>query len=289
MTLTAGTLALVLLAALCHATWNALVKTGSDKLVMQTLVIGTGGVICVFALPFLPLPAAESWPYLIGSVVIHVVYFLFLTYAYAHGDLSQVYPIARGTAPALVALFAWITVGESLTAWEIAGLVIVSAGIMSLSRLTPLLLRKAVPLDGEVKAIVYALLTALCIGTYSLFDGLGGRTSGNVASYIAWLYVLCALPLAAITFWRRRGRIAVSFAPHLVTGIGGGLVASLAYAIIIWALSVAPMAHVVALRETSVIIAAYLGTRLLREPFGPQRVAAATVVACGAALLNFGG
>ena len=177
MTLSLYTAVLILFAALGHAIWNTLVKSGADKLVMQTVVIASGGVICVLLTPFVAIPAAASWPYLIASVVVHLFYFLSLTYAYEHGDLSQVYPIARGAAPALVALFAWIVVGEALSAIELTGLVIVCIGIISLSRLPLLFTARVTPRPGELRAITFSLLTALCIGTYSLLDGMGGRLS----------------------------------------------------------------------------------------------------------------
>ena len=289
MTLAPGVLSLVLLAALFHASWNALVKSGGDKLVMQTFVICTPGAVSLLFLPFVPLPDPASWPYLAASVGIHLIYFGFLVYAYRHGDLSQVYPIARGAAPALVAVMAWLLAGETLSAQEILGLAIVSLGIISLSRLARLLFGQDRPRDGEVKAIVFALLSATTIGSYSLADGIGVRQAGSEISYILWLLFLEAPLLLAYTLWRRRGRIAESFRPYWVRGIGGGLVAGLAYGIVIWAMSAAPLAHVVALRETSVIIAAYIGTRMMGEPFGKTRMAAAVLVAGGAILLNVAG
>ena len=279
---------LVLLAAVLHASWNALVKAGGDKLVMQTLVISVNGFLAMPLLFFLPLPAPESWPYLAVSAVIHFLYYAGVIGGYRHGDLSQVYPIARGSAPALVALGAWVLAGETLSPLELLGVFTVSLGIISLTGL-PAVLRRGESLGGEARVIVIALLTGLCIASYTLADGLGVRHAGNALSYILWLYALEAVPLTAFTLWRRRGRIVESFRPHLVTGSIGSLLAGLAYGIVIWAMSVGPMAHVVALRETSVLVAAVIGSRLLSEPFGRRRIAAAAVIAAGAVLLEAGG
>ncbi len=282
MTLDIGVFCLVLLAAVLHATWNALVKAGGDRLVTIALVMITAGVPALLALPFLPFPAAAAWPYLIASVAIHLVYFLALVYAYEHGDLSQVYPIARGTAPMLVALGAWLLAGEALSPYEVTGVLVVSAGIISLAW------RRGVRPPQEAKAIGFALLTALTIGTYSVSDGLGVRAAGNAFSYIAWLFFISGIPIFLIALWRRRGRVRAVFGPALRPGIGGGIVAGTAYGFVIWAMSVAPMAHIVALRETSVLIAAAIGTLVLKEPFGRHRIAAAAVIASGAVLLNAG-
>jgi len=283
MTLDIGVVALVLLAAVLHATWNAFVKAGADRLAVLTLAMAVPAPLCALALPFVPVPEVASWPYLCASVVIHTSYYACLLFAYRHGDLSQVYPIARGTAPVLVAFGAWAMAGEVLNLRELAGVLIVSAGIMSLAWR-----RGGLAKDGELAAIGFALLTSLNIGLYSVTDGLGVRNAGTAIGYILWMFALEGLPLLAFTLWVRRGRIRASFAPSLKVGIGGALISSLAYAIVIWAMSVAPMAHVVALRETSVIMAAVIGALILKEPFGGRRIAAAAVVAAGAVLLQVG-
>ncbi len=284
MVLSPGVIALVLLAALCHASWNALVKSGADRLVMMNYTIGVSSVLSLFLAPFVPLPNAAAWPFLIGSTLIHLAYYAALIFAYRHGDLSQVYPIARGSAPVIVAGGAWLAAGEALNGAELAGVLIVSGGIISLAWRG----RGGLRPDGELKAIGFALLTACTIGSYSLVDGLGVRRSGNAASYIIWLFIFEIIPLFAFTWWRRRGRLIADFAPHFKVGLVGGVIAGTAYAIAIWAFSQGPMAHVVALRETSVIMAAIIGALILKERFGPRRIAAAAVVAAGAVLLQVG-
>ncbi len=278
MTLTAGTAGLVLLAALAHAVWNALVKGGPDRLVMQALVIGTPATVAACALPFLPLPDPAAWPYLGASAVVHTVYFATLIAAYRHGDLSLVYPIARGTAPMFTALGAWLFAAEALGPLEAAGICLLSGAIVSLA------LR---PGDGtSLRGVAWALATSLTIVMYSLIDGLGGRVAGEVFAYIAWMFALSGVPLGVATLWLRRGRLKASFAPCLRTGVFGGLIGGAGYAIVIWAMSQAPVAHVVALRETSVLMAAAIGALAFREPFGRRRILAAGAVVVGAALMR---
>ncbi len=284
MTLELGVLFLVLFSAVLHATWNALVKAGSDRLVTIALVMFVPSLPCLAALFFLPALAAAAWPFIITSILIHSVYYASLTAAYRHGDLSLVYPIARGAAPVLVAVAAWTFAGEALNTMEAAGVLVVSAGIMSLAWR-----RSAGPHDGEIKAIGFALLTGLNIALYLVADGMGVRRSGFALTYICWLFMLQGLPLLAFTLWARRGRIAASFGPNLKQGVFGGLIAGVSYGIAIWAMGVGPMAHIVAVRETSVLIGAMIGALVLKEPFGRTRIAAAAAVACGAVLLNVGG
>ena len=284
MTLDPGVMLLVLLAAVLHASWNALIKAGGDHLVVTTVIMFVPILPSIAVLLVEPAMASAAWPYVILSAVVHWFYFGVLVSAYRYGDLSQVYPIARGTAPALVAFAAWIFEGEALTAIETLGALIVSAGIISLAWRR----RSGKVPAHEPKAIGYALLTALSIAIYLLADGMGGRRSGDTLVYICWLFVLQGVPLVAFTLWRRRGRIGDSFRPHLKQGILGGAIAGISYSIAIWAMSVAPLAHVVAMRETSVLFGAALGALVLKEPFGRYRILAAAVVAGGAVLLNLG-
>lgn len=273
----------MLLAAAMHATWNALVKSGRDRLVTLALVNLAPAIPAALVLPFLPAMSWDAVPFLAASTALHTLYYACLIGAYRTGDLSLVYPIARGSAPVLVALGAWLLAGESKTPLEIAGIAVVSLGIISLAW-RPGPLRR--PTLREDEAILLALATGLCIAGYSVADGLGGRASGAVFTYIAWLFATDGIAIVAFTCWRRRGRIRESFAPHLRPGLLGGVIAAGAYSIVIWAMSVAPMAQVVALRETSVLIAAGIGALLLKEGFGRQRIAAAAVVVGGAALLH---
>jgi drug/metabolite transporter (DMT)-like permease len=268
---------LVLAAAAMHATWNAFVKTGNDKATMQCLVIFFAGLPALMALPFLPLPHAAAWPYLIASAAAHSIYYYTLVEAYRHGALSQTYPIARGSAPLLIAVFALTAASEILSGGEWLGLAVACAGLISLA---------GIPRAGEGRSVLFALATALGIACYSLLDGLGVRSTAEELSYIAWLLALEMAPVALAFLWLRRGRVAVSLRENLGRGLLGGLIAGLGYGIVIWAMAHAPLAHVSALRETSVILAAIIGTLLLREPFGPRRIAAAALVAAGNGMLH---
>ena len=273
--------ALVLGAALLHASWNALVKTGGDPFVrLAVLNLVTG--LC--ALPFLfaaAIPAAASWPCLFASIVIHHGYYLALGYGYRHGDLSHVYPIARGVAPPLVALVAWAFAGESPGGLGLVAILVISGGILSLAFTDDGRL-------GSLKPLGFALATGVTIAGYTLADGLGGRRAGDVFGYIAWLFAIDALPFALVVAWRYRARLGEALGRAWRPAAIGGVLAAAAYALVIWAMTRAPMAQVSALRETSVIMAALIGTRLLREPFGRRRIFAAGLVAAGVVLLQVG-
>jgi drug/metabolite transporter (DMT)-like permease len=267
-------ISLVLAAAVSHAVWNAVVKSSGDRLITMAIIMGTGGVLAIPAVFILPLPHADAWPYIAASVAIHMVYNLFLVRAYAIGDLSLIYPVARGSAPLFVAVFAALLANEYQNDGEIIAILVICGGIFSLTLVGH---KHAV---GK-KPLVYALIIGLMISLYTVADGVGARVSENAASYIAWLFLLECQPIIFVALWRRRGRIRQNTARVWRAGIAGGLIANMAYGTVIWAMSVAPMAHVSALRETSVIIAALIGTRLLGEAGGKWRVGAATVVALG--------
>ncbi|MDP6708147.1 MAG: EamA family transporter [Alphaproteobacteria bacterium] len=270
---------LVLLAALLHAGWNALVKAGEDRLLAITMVIGVAAVGAALALPFLAPPAPASWIYLILSVVLHAAYFFLLSGAYRVGDLSHVYPVARGTAPLLVAIGAALFAGEHLGSIAMGGLLLAALAIASFA------------LDGhrrgaDRRPLIFALAIACFISTYTVVDGLGVRAAGDALGYIAWLFALHGLPLFLyVLIWRRRD-LAPYLQAHWKTGLlGGGLCAG-AYGLVIWALGQGAMAYVSALRETSVIFAVWIGTRLLGEPFGRRRLLAAAAVAAGIAVMK---
>jgi drug/metabolite transporter (DMT)-like permease len=277
-----GVAALVLLAAVLHATWNVLVKVGGDRLLVQTTIVVTGSLLCALLLPWAPVPDPASWPFIAGSVVIHTAYFFFLLRAYTHGDLSQVYPIARGTSPLVVALLAIPLAGERLTAHGFAGVLLVTGGIASLAR--------SGHADGEGRAIGYAITTGLLIASFTLVDGIGIRHAGAPIAFILWMQAFEAVPLAAFVAARRRGRlrrfVAVAGRRGVLAGMLGGVMATAAYGIVLWAYSRATLAPVAALRETSVIMAALFGAVSLGEPFGRRRVIASAVVVAGVALLN---
>ena len=275
--------ALVLLAAVLHASWNVLVKIGGDRLLVQTIIIGTGSLACALLLPFVALPARACWPFVAASVAIHNLYFFFLLRAYAHGDLSQVYPIARGTSPLVVAVLAVPLAGERLAPHDLVGVLLVTLGIASLASG-----RRAL---GETRAIVYALATGLLIAAFTLVDGIGIRRAGAPLPFILWMQAGEIVPLGLFVALRRRSRTAAFLAVNgmrgVLGGVLGGIMAVTAYGIVLWAYSRATFAPVAALRETSVVMAALFGALSLGEPFGRRRVIASVVVVVGVTLLNF--
>jgi drug/metabolite transporter (DMT)-like permease len=274
---------LVLLAALMHASWNAVVKSDKDRLLSMGLVMAAGALWGVAVALFRPLPDFAAWPYMIASVIIHNFYYFFLLRAYAHGDLGHVYPIARGLGPLLVALVSGSVLHEALLLHEVIGVLLISAGIMGLS------------FGGGLKAVIrdrwgttFAVLTGCTIAGYTVVDGLGARAAGDALSYIAWLSITEGPWILLIGFWRRGPNVAWQHVRQYGwRSFIGGVVAAMGYGIAIWALSLGHMAHVAALRETSVLFAALMGVFLLKERFGSRRVVAAVLIVCGLVLMNF--
>ncbi len=280
MAIDAAVGALVLVGALLHAIWNAMVKADEDRLVALAAVFLTSGLVGLAALPFVPVPAVAAWPWLAASVAIHVLYVAGLVGAYRHGDLSRVYPLARGCGPLLVALVAGRLVGEYLTAWQVAGLTLVSMGIVGLA-LEP------GALGVGRRGTLWALFTGGTIAAYTVTDGMGGRVSGDPIGYIAWLFAF-QVPFVPLYVYLRRSAAVRAYcrSGQWKRGAGGGMVALASYGIAIWAMSAAPMALVAALRETSVLFGALIGVTLLREPMGHWRIAAAVLVVAGQLLMN---
>jgi drug/metabolite transporter (DMT)-like permease len=272
---------LVLVAALMHASWNAVVKSDTDRLASFGLVMLAGCFFGVAMLPFVATPSRESWPYLFASVVIHNFYYFFLLRAYAHGDLSLVYPIARGLGPTLVAVISGTVIGEFLNFRESVGVVLVSLGIAGLA------FARGIPNLGERRAIVLAVCTGFTIAGYTVVDGLGARASGDALGYIAWLNILEGPWVFFVAMWRRGPTLFTYMRKFWWRGTAGGTVATIGYGIAIWASSLGSIAHVSALRETSVLFASLMGTFLLHEPFGRFRIVAAVVLVAGLLAMNF--
>ena len=274
-------LVLVLATALMHASWNAIVKVVSDRLVSLALVNFTHTLIALAALPFVGLPNSESWPYLIASVVIHQAYYAGLVMQYRFGDLGQVYPLARGASPLLVAAAAWIWAGEALGPGALMAILLITGGIMYLAL-------SGRGQGGNRLAVAWALFTALTIAGYSVADGLGGRAAGDTLAYIVWLFLLDGLPLPLVLpLLRGPVELAASLRRYWLPGLFGGVLSSTAYGVVIWVMSLAPLAIVTALRETSVIAAALIGMLFLSDPFGGRRILATCLVALGIAVLQF--
>ncbi|QPF74629.1 EamA family transporter [Roseateles sp. DAIF2] len=277
----------VLLGALLHAGWNALIKSAPDKALNTALIHGMGTLLAVPLLLFNGPPAAAAWPYLIASTLIHIGYYTALAGAYKHGDLGLTYPLMRGSAPLLVALGSAPLLGERLSPLAWAGVVTICAGVLALG------LSSAASGDERRrrKAIRYALLNAVFIAAYTVVDGLGVRANGGAGSYVAALFLLDGLPYLALVLWQRRARLAEvrAYVAERWPMAAGGTAASLgSYGIALWAMMHAPVATVAALRETSVLFAALLGTWLLRERFGWQRAAGTLIIVAGIMALRMG-
>ncbi len=270
-------LILVISAAFLHAFWNALLKGSQDRVLgMAMMTSGPGIVGLVMVWLFLP-PARESWPFIIASTIIHYFYYGFLLLSYRLGDLSHVYPIARGIAPVLVAVGAFVFAGEILPpiAWLAIGMVSCGIGVLFLFN------HKGV---SDKRAIATALITGLTIATYSVVDGLGVRHSQNPLGYIGWLFVLkwFAVP---VFFYLRRSVVFTTPAKVYLLGLAGGVISCLAYGLVIYAKGIAPLGAVSAVRESSVIIAALIGVIWFKERPWKPRILAALIVATGVILL----
>lgn len=280
--------ALLLAAALMHASWNALLKADrSDRMATFGVIMTTGTVMGLVAVPFLPMIYPEAWKFLIASVIIHVAYYTFLLKAYSYGDLSHTYPIARGLGPLLVALVSGQLIGEHLRTQDILGVVLLSGGLVAL----------ALPLKGAPRAggrhglaTLFAVLTGITIAAYIIADGMGVRAAGpdraHRIAYIAWLCVLEGPWLLVLALALRPASVLSHLKRTWWRGVIGGVIANTGYGIAIYALVLGPMAHVAALRETSVLFGALMGTLLLGEPFGMRRVAAAFIIVVGLVMMN---
>ena len=273
------TIGLVLLAALLHASWNALTKAGGDPLISVTIITATGGVCALPLLIWLPLPGPETWKWLLVSACIHYVYQLALVRTYQLGELSQVYPIARGLAPLGVACLAAIGAGEYLEPGQLVGLALASLAIISLGT-------GRVAGQSTKHAVGMAVLTAVLIGSYTYTDARGVRSVASAENFIGWSFFLGSVPMVLTTIVLRRSSGLAAWRRLGLNAIGGGLMATLGYAIALWALSRAPMASVASLRESSVLFAAILGTRVLGDSFGRRRVVSALVLVLGLILVQ---
>jgi drug/metabolite transporter (DMT)-like permease len=270
----------VLLGAACHASWNALVKSGSDPF-LDTVSVATSIVaITSIVLPFLPTPLKGSWPCLISSVVVHVAYFGFLVLAYRGGDLSLVYPIMRGTAPALSALFAAALLGEQPSRGGWIGVLLVSGGVLLLAAGAP---RSK---GARLAPVLFALVNAGVIVGYTLVDGVGARLSGNAFSYTGWMFLLTGVLVLLISIGFRGRQVAHHLHSQWKKWMLGGSCTFASYSLALWAMTKAPIAPVAALRETSIVFSALLAVFVLKERITPLRCVSIAIVTAGAVVLK---
>jgi len=268
----------VLLAALLHASWNAMIKGGSDVLMDTAAIVVGAGILAVPFLFVVAPPAPQSWPYIAASVVTHIAYYYLMINAYRTGELSLVYPLMRGVAPLITALLAIVWLSEWPTAIGWGGMLLISLGVVALA-LRPAGLAAA--LHGHGRAVAFALTNAVVIAGYTIIDGRGARLSGNAWSYIVWLFVLDALPFGLYMLATRRAAFIEALARRRLRGLLGGGLSAGAYAISVWAMTKAPVALVASLRETSVLFATLIGARLLKEHLTARRWAGVAAVVLG--------
>ena len=271
---------MVLGAAMVHAIWNALIKTDGDRLTLIKVMSLAQLVVSICLVPFVAVPAAECWPYLAVSVVLNTAYMLSLNRAYEAGDLSLVYPLARGFAPILVAIVSIGLLGEHLTRISQLAILLIGLGITSLA-----LARNTVG-ARDMRAVLLALTTGFFIGGYTLADGLGARSAGTVHGYMIWLSLLTALTVVGYVTMLHKAHGSTVSRRSRSAGIAAGLMSYASSWVVIWALTVAPMAMVSALRETGIAFAVVIGILVLKEPVNLKRMASIATTLTGAAILK---
>jgi drug/metabolite transporter (DMT)-like permease len=270
----------VLFGAACHAGWNAFLKIRLEPFSAMALIAIMSALVVLPVLPFVGIPAAAAWPWIIGSVIFHLGYFIGLTEAYRTGDMGQVYPIARGSAPLMTAVASTIFVGETIGLRGWIGILILVGGVFLLS------MRGGRDLHFDKRAVAFALFTAVTICGYSIVDGIGARTAQNAHVYTVWLFLLDGLMMLVFVLLRRGVGVLGDFTQVWKGGLIGGTLSLAAYWIAIWAMTVAPIALVAALRETSVLFAAVIAVVVLKEPLQRPRIIAALMIVCGLVLIR---
>lgn len=271
---------LVLLSAAMHAGWNFVVKASADRFLDYTGLAVAGAAVAACVLPWLPMPAVAAWPWLATTTFIHVGYYLLLMQAYRHADLSIAYPLMRGSAPVLVALAAPLA-GDAINPALMLGIALVAAGI-------------ALPVGigfrrgGIAPAgLAYGFATAAVIALYTIVDGIGARRSGHALSYTLWLFFLNAWLVLGVALRQRGRRALVHLRKRWLFSLAGSTLTVGSYGLVLWAMTVASIPAVAALRETSVIFAAIFGAWLLKERMGRWRIAGAVLVALGAIAIRW--
>jgi drug/metabolite transporter (DMT)-like permease len=275
--------AAVLLAALTHASWNAIAHRITDKLVGFTLIAGGGLLIGSVLLPFAAFPAGGAWPYLLCSSAIHVVYYSLLMKSFRLGDFGQAYPIARGTAPLVVTVLAAVLAHEVPNGWAATGIALSCTGLTGVALWG---LRGHRP---DWRAIGAALATGLSIAAYTVVDGLGVRASGSPLGYIACLMAVQGVVFPAYAIRRWRAETVAVLRPFAAAGLLGAALSVTAYGLVLWAQTKAELAPVAALRESSVLAGAAIGAVFFRERFGAPRIAAAGLLVVGMGLMLHAG
>ena len=275
----------VLCGALLHASWNTLLKSRSDTFLVTMLVATSAGVISALALPFLPAPDSASWPYLAASVVVQLAYWSLLVAAYRSSDMSQAYPLMRGSAPLLVALVSAPLIGETLHTLQWVAVACICGGILGLY-LDGRAVRAASGAGAGSRSTMFALLNACMIAAFTLIDGAGVRLSHSPIAYTMWVFLLTGIGLGLRTAWTRPGQLWPYARAHPVIALAGGVANLGSYGLALWAMTHAPVAAVAALRETSILFAVVIAALVLHEPVSRSRMAAVALIGCGAVAMR---
>ncbi|BBB63456.1 membrane protein [Undibacterium sp. KW1] len=276
--------AIVLFAAFLHAAWNAAIKVGTNKYFNTVLVTSGAGLVCALVLPFVSQPDEDSWMFMLASVALQVVYFYLLAAAYRHGDMSQAYPLMRGTAPLLVALVSGSVIGEAVPTLRWLGLGMLVLGILGLS------LSGQTSASDKSQALAsrgFALLNACFIAGYTVVDGIGVRKSGAPAAYTMWIFLLTALVLLAIVMLRDRQVFFAYIRGKYFLGVAGGTASVASYGLALWAMTLAPVAAIAALRETSILFATAIAAWVLHEKISARRLTAILLAVAGAIVIRY--
>lgn len=268
----------VLLAAALHAGWNSLVKINAEPIIAMGLIMACTSLVSLLLLPFIAIPPAPMWPWLMLTLVLHFGYKVFLVKAYGQGDFGQVYPIARGSGPVWVLLVSVLLFGSSFSTLQIVAVLLIAGGVAALSRF-----KRGQPLGA---GFYYALITGLWIASYTIVDGYTVSQMGHVHSFVVWLFLLDGVIATLWAYLYNPKVFVASLSQHWQTAIGGGVMSMAAYWICLWAMTQVPVAMVAALRETSVLFAALLSSYVFKESLGRSRFIAAGFIFSGLALIK---
>lgn len=268
----------ILFAALLHAAWNAMVKSTPDKYLTAVLVTGTAAIFALLLIPFFPMPAAASWPFLlVSALLLQPVYFTLLAKSYHMADMSQVYPLMRGSAPLIVAIASILLFGESLNSVVWIGIILLCCGILCMLFSS----RKV-----QAKAVFWALVNAVIIASYTLIDAAGVRRSDSVIAYSLWGFVLTGFWMLVSMASRYRPQDLNYFKKYWHLGIIGGICNIASYSLALWAMTLAPVAMVAALRESSILFALLISACILKEKVGVIRLLSAVIIVLGILILR---
>lgn len=267
--------ALVLVAALLHATWNALIKFSGERLLVIACMDSVALLFVVLAVGFVSLPPLELWPWLVASALFELLYRYLLIQAYRVGDLGLVYPLMRGLSPLVVLVLTLVFAGEVLSTQQILGILLIPFGMVCL------LWQGGGGDRLPWSMLPVVLLIGLCIGCYTFLDGQALRRWSHPLDYLVWLTLISAWPFPLLALVRKRAAFSLFWRTQWRLGLSVGLCVLLSYALVLWAMQLGSIAEAAALREVSVILVVLFGMRYLKEPFGRPRL-----IACGLVLIG---